>query len=271
MLVLSCLLLATSALGAEYAPYTSQNVPERSAYPIDYHYNMQQQIKPGSRFTYNFEQTRSNQPSQVESRDEEIGRYMYRNPQTTTTTTEPSTSRDELLVQVPEVNVEPKAPVPPMNLPMTRQPDNYHYQTWNNGPVGNRPPPPAPPAPKWQELDLLPLPHSYQARAVTTQVPVQWSDPSRTQPFLNRASEEVAPREPSIPQWVERAADVHPKEQQVQNRPPPPSPQNRGSHKFSWDEVATPTTISPGPATQPMGPPPPPPKLSPWYGDNFGK
>lgn len=277
MLVLSCLLLATSVLGAEYAPYMSQRAPERSAYPIDYLDNMQQKINPGSRFTYNFEQTRSNQPPQIEARDEDIGRYMYSNHQTTTTPG-PSSTRNNFLVEVPEVTrVQPKAQVPEINVPMTRQPENHQYQSWNNGPVVARPPPPAPPALKWQEQDFQAASRPYQVQAVSKQAPVQWSDPSRTKPFLNRASEEIAPREPTVPQWAMQA----PKSNNVQAQQP--MAYSRGSHKFNWDEVArepmTPTTsipvqrqnVTPGPATQSMGPPPPPPTLSPWSGDNMGK
>ena len=86
-------LFATSALGADYMSNYEENQhrsgsgDSRTIFPMDYFddiFNRDLKIKPESMFSYNFEQTRRDQPPQVEMREENVGRYFHSRPTTTT-------------------------------------------------------------------------------------------------------------------------------------------------------------------------------------------
>lgn len=84
------LLCATAVLGTDLNDDNQRqggNRDSHTIFPIDYFddiFNSDLKIKPESMFSYNFEQTRRDQPPQLVMREENVGRYFHVRPTTTT-------------------------------------------------------------------------------------------------------------------------------------------------------------------------------------------
>ncbi|XP_023950140.1 uncharacterized protein LOC112054547 [Bicyclus anynana] len=277
----SFLFLAVSALAADNTNYYEQ--------PMDYFdgINSNFKVNPNSKFSFNFEQTRRDQPPQIEMREEDVGRYFQTRPQTTTPTSKLSMKADRGSKHVYPMlnnNYQPQgqwsqpqvAPMPP--------PPKLDFSRHINPP---RNPPPVWSPPAQQNVQT---PNSFnnfppQVPNVGTPPPhpAQWSQPPKPQstPPPYYAPPAAPPKPPAGVSFAPSASYVS---DSIRNNGPrqTPSLANRGSHKFSWDDVQKPEQFKqivnqqphPAPLSAPQSihnkPPPPVPTLSPWY-DNFGK
>lgn len=287
---------ATSALGADFRNYNGQYQPRGGSQDsqtyssMDYFddiFNQDMKVKPESKFTYNFEQTRRDQPPQVEIREEDVGRYFHSRPTTTTPRSIFSMKVDSKAQHVyPNVN--------PTN--------EINRQSWNEPQVSSVPPPPkfgfsrrrneVPP-----QYHLAPFKNNpiVVAQHQTTATPtVQWTEhhnvqnPPRESQYL-KESEKIrfAPSASYVSDSItDSKRNYH---HDIPNRGRHSTP-TRGHHKFSWDDIKNAnekptgirqdvilpqvsTIIEPNtasPVNELAKTPPSVPTLSPWF-DGFGK
>lgn len=279
----TCLLLATSALAADI-----DSTYQVSVRPIDFSddFHLRANPAPGHIF-FNFQQMRLDQPPQVEIRDEDVGRYMYR------TRTTPGAVDSTTMIPVEEIRFDV--------LPFSNVQSEKRYPSvdiWR--PQSTTKAPPTPPTTlKWNEF-------SENVQIDNNQYyPPQWYSqplfvPER--PFKPQAQSTVAPvvqfaeikTRPSAPAFAPTRTNIEESQPVAHSwQEPRPLGPNRGSHKFKWDDVLLPlpppdrkveTRMTPAPTTSyvpstppaahgprvyPGGAAPPPPTLTPWQGDNL--
>lgn len=274
------LLLATSALA-----YDSGH--QESVQPIDYNDDLQRRVNPAGHIFFNYQQLRLDQPPQIDIRDEDVGRYMYR-PRTTPiphypTTTIPVEKINLDFMPFNKVQAEKRFPsvdiwqqrsttttLPPPTtaLQWEKLSENFqfgnhpqHYPLQATSQIHAQTPSMLPPAPpSFAPIIVLPTRRTHEASTTTVQ-PQMWQE---------------AVRQPVAHAWQETR----------------PLGAYRGNHKFNWDDVLLPppppqrnlqtatraltTTTTPtapprpfSPRTYPGGAPAAPPTLTPWSGDNF--
>ncbi|XP_053602679.1 uncharacterized protein LOC128670749 [Plodia interpunctella] len=276
-----CLFLATSVLAQHgHYPYQGGNLP------LDHHDDVYN--RDLSTLVYNFEQLRRDQPPQIEAREEDLGRYIYR-PRTTTVAAPPML---DFPAHIPEVKLLPEPSRPSIIGASTTKP--FIGQTWNQ--IINKHLPatiPPPPAPKWLDLSdslknrevyqphyspvqqVLPMPMYHQKVSQMPAEPLPYSAysqysgveyvPTTTTTTAAPYSHYMQNSEPYFQQSVPRT----------------PARQSRGQHKFSWGDVlpteskqpavTTPAPVAYNPASRKINLPSSMPTLTPWSGDNFGK
>lgn len=279
----TCLLLATSALATDF-----DSAQQESKQPIDYNDDLHLRKNPvAGRIFFNFQQTRLDQPPQVEIRDEDVGRYMYR------TRTTPVAFASTPRMPVEEINFN--TDFSPFNNVQSQKRfptvDIWRQQSTTRAPV-------PPTTRKWEEVS-----ENFQVGQQPQYYPSQWySQPSFVQ---TQGQSTVAPVEkfaavnsrPSAPTF---APVVLPTRANRESQPVAqtwqearPYGANRGNHKFNWDDVLLPlpppdqkpetrtapaaptasavrSTPAPyGPRAYPGGAPPVPPTLTSWQGDNL--
>lgn len=279
----TCLLLATSALASNI-----DSSRQESVQPIDYNDDLQLRSNPaGGHIFFNYQQLRLDQPPQVDIRDEEIARYMYR-ARTTPTPVYPTTS-----IPVEEINLD--------FLPFNKVQAEKRFPSvdiWQQRRT-TRPPPPPPTTLKWEQFS-----DNFQVDNQAQHNPSQWAAQFQAQApsMVAQASPTFAPIVvlPTRRTHEESTTTVEPRMLQEEVRQPIAHAwqetralgANRGNHKFSWDDVLLPlpppqrkvdtltraptTTAAPtappapfGPRVYPGGLPPAPPTLTSWNGDNL--
>lgn len=277
----TCLLLATSALASDI-----DSSHQESYQPIDYNDDLHLRGNPaGGHLFFNYQQLRLDQPPQVDIRDEDIGRYMYR-ARTTAAPVYQTTS-----IPVEKVNLD--------FLPFNKVQAERRFPSvdmWQQQTTTRTPPPPTTTL-KWEQLS-----DNFQVGNLAQHNPSQWAALVQAQApsMIPQAPPTFAPivvlptrrtheastttAEPSMLQEAVRQPVAHAWQDTR------PLGVNRGNHKFSWDDVLLPlsppqqkvdththaptaaTTVPPkqfGPRVYPGGVPPAPPTLTPWSGDNL--
>lgn len=234
-------------------------------------------VNPGSNLIFNFEQLRRDQPPQIEMRDESLGLYMHRRPQTTTTTIAPivvpeipKTPSNDLKFSnpIPHVNNEYSyqynpVPLPSTPIPVPRKQNQIQYAPW----------PSPPPAPQWSDLSEAfkkqGFPHYESQKPFQNQQAVP--------DFTSIQQQQMTT--PFVPKQQEQKMHLAPEFTQALHRPQPPTssaqmvnhhsndfkknpvqtsqfyptaapvskpitqatqhPASRGSHRFNWDDLTT--------------------------------
>lgn len=271
--LITCLLLATSALAYDSAYH-------EPVQPIDYNDDLHLRVNPAGHIFFKYQQLRLDQPPQVDIRDEDVGRYMYR------TRTTPIPHYPSTTIPVEDINLD--------FLPFNKVQAEKRYPSvdiWQQQTTTTTPTPPTTDV-RWEKFS-----EKFHFDNHPQRNPSQWASQPQAQ-----APSMVAPAPPSFAPIIvlPSTTTVQPRMwQQAIHEPVVNSWQEarplgayRGNHKFNWDDVllplpppqrkmetpvpapttaATPTTPlkSFAPRAYPGGAPPAPPTLTPWSGDNL--
>lgn len=278
--LITCLVLAASVLASNI-----DSTGQESVQPIDYNDNIHLRGNPAAgHIFFNYQQLRLDQPPQVDIRDEDIARYMYR-ARTTPIPVYPTT-----LIPVEEINLD--------FLPFNKVQAEKRFPSvdiWQQQSTTRRPPPSTTPL-KWEQFseNFQVGYHPQHNPSLSSQTQAQVPSTVPPTPFApivvlpTRRTHEASTTTVQPQMWQEtvRQPVAHPWQETR------PDGVYRGNHKFNWDDVllplpppqrkvetptraptttAAPTTPPPSfaPRAYPHGVPPAPPTLTPWSGDNL--